>query len=70
MDNRYSCHNRCRHSLKVHIVLVTKYRRQMLKGSAADDVKQKINDVNIQIPYLSNTGKGKSFGLMDILLAV
>ena len=42
MDNRYNRHNRQKYSLKVHIVLVTKYRKQLLKGSIADDVKQKV----------------------------
>ncbi len=46
MDNRYNCHNRRKYSLKVHIVLVTKYRKQILKGSIADDVKQKIFDIS------------------------
>lgn len=45
MDNRYNCHNRRKYSLKVHIVLVTKYRKKLLKGSIADDVKQKIFDI-------------------------
>lgn len=45
MDNRYNRHNRRKYSLKVHIVLVTKYRKQILKGSIADDVKQKILDI-------------------------
>ena len=45
MDNRYNRHNRRKYSLKVHIVLVTKYRKQLLKGSIADDVKQKICDI-------------------------
>ena len=45
MDNRYNCHNRHKYSLKVHIVLVTKYRKQILKGSIADDVKQTIYDI-------------------------
>ena len=31
--------------LKVHIVLVRKYRKQLLKGFIADDVKQKIFDI-------------------------
>lgn len=44
MDNRYNRHNRRKYSLKVHIVLVTKYRKKLLKGSIADDVKQKIFD--------------------------
>ena len=44
MDSRYNRHNRRKYSLKVHIVLVIKYRKQLLKGSIADDVKQKILD--------------------------
>ena len=31
MDNRYNRHNRRKYSLKAHIVLVTKYRKQILK---------------------------------------
>lgn len=45
MDNKYNCHNKRKYSLKVHIVLVTKYRRQLLRGSIANDVKQKIFDI-------------------------
>ena len=45
MDNRYYRHNRRKYSLKVHIVLVTKYRKQLLQGSIDDDVKQKILDI-------------------------
>ena len=45
MDNRYYRHNRRKYSLKVHIVLVNKYRKQLLQGSIADDVKQKILDI-------------------------
>ena len=45
MDYRYNRHNRRKYSLKVQIVLVTKYRKQLLKGSIADDVKQKILDI-------------------------
>ena len=45
MDNSYNYHNRWKYSLKVHIILVTKYRKQLLKGSIADDVKQKIFDI-------------------------
>ena len=45
MDNRYYRHNRRKYSLKVHIVLVIKYRKQLLQGSIADDVKQKILDI-------------------------
>ena len=45
MDNRYNRHNRRKYNLKVHIVLVTKYHKQLPKGSIADDVKQKIFDI-------------------------
>ena len=45
MDNRYNRHNRWKYCLKVHIILVTKYRKQLLIGSIADDVKQKIFDI-------------------------
>ena len=45
MANRYNHHNRQKYSLKAHIVLVTKYRKQLLKGSITDDVKQKIFDI-------------------------
>ena len=42
MDNRYNRHKRRKYSLKINIVLATKYRKQLLKGSIADDVKQEI----------------------------
>ena len=42
MHNRYIRHNRRKYNLKVHIVLVTKYRKQLLQGTIAEDVKQKI----------------------------
>ncbi len=39
MDNKYNRHNRCKYSLKVHIVLVTKYRKHLPGNNIADDVK-------------------------------
>ena len=45
VNSNYNRHNRRKYSLKVHIVLVTKYRKQILQGSIADDVKQKILDI-------------------------
>ncbi|MCR5731331.1 MAG: transposase [Sphaerochaetaceae bacterium] len=45
MDNGYNRYYRRKYSLKVHIVPVTKYRKQILKGFIADDVKQKIYDI-------------------------
>ena len=52
MDNKYKRLNRRKYSLKAHIVIVTKYRKQILKGCIADDVKQKIFDV-----YNTNIGE-------------
>jgi len=45
MDNGYNRYNRRKYSLKVHLVLVTKYRKQILKDAIADDVKQNIYDI-------------------------
>ena len=45
MDKRYNHMNRRKYSLQVHIVLVTKYRKRLLRGVIADDVKQKIFDI-------------------------
>ena len=44
VNSNYNRHNRRKYSLKVHIVLVNKYRK-LLQGSIADDVKQKILDI-------------------------
>ena len=52
MDSRYNRHNRRKYSLKVHIILVTKYRNQLLKDSIADDAKQ-------EILHITNTGATK-----------
>lgn len=51
MDKKYHRHNRCKYSLNVHIVLVTKYRKQFLQGKIADDVKQKILDICNEYRY-------------------
>ena len=42
VNSNYNRHNRRKYSLKVHIVLVTKYRKQLLNDSIADDAKQEI----------------------------
>lgn len=42
MENRYHCHNRQKYSLKVPILLVIKYRKQILTNCITDDGKQKI----------------------------
>lgn len=45
MDNQYNHQNRRKYNLKVHVVLVTKYRKQLIKNSIADDIKQKIINI-------------------------
>jgi len=45
MDNRYYHHNRRKYNLKVHIVLVTKYRKKLLQGGFADNIKQKLYNI-------------------------
>ena len=42
MEYKYNHRNRRKYSLKVHIVLVTKYRKQLLKDIVADSLKRKI----------------------------
>lgn len=46
MENRYHHKNRRKYMLKVHIVLVTKYRKKLLYGKIAEDVKQKILELS------------------------
>ena len=45
-ENRYNHKNRRKFMLKVHIVLVTKYRKQLLRGKMEEDLKQKIYDLS------------------------
>ena len=70
-DNRYNRHNRRKYSLKVDIVLVTKYRKQLLKDSIADDVNDIANTygTNMVRFCLNSIGRKKYFGQTDILLA-
>lgn len=42
MGSAYNCKNRRKYSLKAHIVLVTKYRKQILHGEISEDIKQYI----------------------------
>ena len=43
MQNRYNRKNRRKYNLKVHIVLVTKYRKALLQNGIDDFVKGAIN---------------------------
>lgn len=50
-DTRYNHKNRRKYNLKVHIVIVTKYRKKILKDSIAEDVKQYIEDIATEKGY-------------------
>ena len=43
MQNCYRCKNRRKYSLKVHIVLVTKYRKALLQSGLDEFVKKAVN---------------------------
>lgn len=45
MSSNYNCKNRRKYSLKAHIVLVTKYRKQLLKGEISEDIKEYLLEV-------------------------
>lgn len=51
MDNRYVHKNRRKYMLRVHIVLVTKYRKQLLVSGIADSVKQLICSIAERAGY-------------------
>lgn len=55
MDNRYNRHNRRKYSLKVHIVLVTKYRPPPYKST----LKAKVNGK--KFTWLLPPPKGSGF---------
>lgn len=46
IDKRYHHHNKRKYALKVHIILVTKYREKLLIKTFADDLKQRILDIS------------------------
>ena len=54
---KYHTKNRCKYLLKLHIVFVVKYRKLILAGAIADDIKQfcmdvcKKNDVEVGMFY-------------------
>lgn len=52
MENKYSCHNRSKYSLKVHIVLVTKYRKRLLDVQIGLFVKSTVCDIAIRNGYI------------------
>ena len=66
MENRYNKKNRRKHSLKVHIVLVTKYRKQLLSfPNINNDIKTKLIEIcklnNYKIIAIENRFRSCSF---------
>lgn len=51
MDTKYNRKNRRKYSLKVHIVLVTKYPKKLLTGVISDDIKKLIFDISHKNNY-------------------
>src|SRR6056297_3089837 len=51
MDTNYNRKNRRKYSLKAHIVLVTKYRKQLPKGIISEDIKNQILDISHKYNY-------------------
>ena len=51
MDTNYNCKNRRKYSLKVHIILVTKYRKQILKDNISENIKHYITDISHKYSY-------------------
>lgn len=51
MDTNYNRKNRRKYSLKAHIVLVTKYRKQLLKDIISEDIKSQILDISHKYNY-------------------
>ena len=47
LESRYFRHNRRKYNLKAHIVIVTKYRKKVLKGTLAEEVKRIITEICI-----------------------
>ena len=45
MIRKYTSKNRRKFSLKVHIILVTKYRRPLLSGMIEECIKEKITEL-------------------------
>ena len=43
MENRYYCHNRRKLNLKVHVVLVTKYRRRLFQNGVKPPLKAAVS---------------------------
>ena len=66
---KYHTKNRCKYLLKLHIVFVVKYRKSILTGAIADDIKQfcmdvcKKNDVGVD---MLNTDKDHIHLLVDV----
>lgn len=59
-SNNYTSTNRSKHYLKCHLILVTKYRKQLLIGNLDNDIKRifqaiaSISDFDIEIVETDN----------------
>lgn len=46
MTTKYHTKKRCKYMIKLHIVLVTKYRKQLLKEEINEDIQQHIFEIS------------------------
>jgi putative transposase len=51
MESRYNCKNRRKYNLKAHLVLVTKYRKRILKSIISEDIKHYIVEICSKYGY-------------------
>lgn len=47
MENRYYRKNRRKYMLKVHVILVTKYRKKLLHDRIAESTKRRISELSL-----------------------
>jgi putative transposase len=68
MGKEYHSGNRCRYLLKVHLILVIKYRKKLLTGSMDDDIKQVLFDISKESDFsieMMETDKDHVHMLLD-----
>ena len=54
----YQTTNRAKHNLKVHLILVCKYRKKLLVQGVEDNMKNVIRDIEVHISVYLDTQNG------------
>ncbi len=50
--SKYISRNRCKFQLKIHLILVCKYRHRLLVGKIDNDIKHIISDISNQSDFI------------------